>query len=597
MRGGGYEHVLDAFLETNRLYVNKSDARWTVSRIRIQQEGEPGLWSVDAYDATPAQILSKLSSLTKTTITYQQLPAQKISLHLAEVSVGEAVETLLRPWEEYQVDYEGVAIHISRREPIQRTAALPDNREILRITRNGEQYDGQIRRATIQRVIESLFELSGNQYSSLIDGTGMVGELSFSGRSFQRTLELIMEQVNGTALLWDGIWYLLPGGSAREVVADRSKFWERYHLNNTTVANIRTQLETQFIGIQLVEIDRHTLMARLDQEFHGQLASFIQRADTPQGSHPIRLKYIKSEALLKNLPPSVEAQDLVDAGTGDTVFFVGPEGRRKHFMQELEILDRPRQLIRYDLLIMQYQKSSNLSWGVTAAMRPLEAGDRTVISGELGRLLGMNFDAITLFGLLFSLQINAALGSNEASIFADTTLYGNSGEKISFKNTNTYRYREAVVDPDTGKSQYTGITREIVSGLVLDISGWASGDGMITMDVSASVSKQGVNTNSVNPPATTEKVVSTQVRSRSGEPVVLSGLSQRNEEEAAQGVPFLSQIPLLGNLFKEGERSETHTEMIIYLVPHLEEDGRESAPLAIMEAFYSLCGAEKQGTE
>ena len=593
MPGGGYEHTLDAFLETNRLYVNKSDTRWIVSRIRIQGDGV-NLWNVDAYDATPAQIISKLSDTTKTTITYQQLPSQKVSLHLSGVTVEETVKTLLRPWEEYQLEQEGESIHISRRETTPTVSPVLNSREILQITRNGEQYDGHLQNVATQRVLETLFDLSENQYSCLIDGNTVVGELSFSGRSFQRTLELIMEQVNGTVFFWDGIWYLLPsGGNTRDAVVNRNKVWKSYQLDNTTVSALRRELETQFTGLELVEIDRHSFLARLDQEAHGQLASFIQGADIPSGSHPIKLKYIKSEALLKNLPPSVEAQDLVDAGTGDTVFFVGPEGRRKHFMQELEVLDRPRQLIRYDLLIMQYQKSSNLSWGVTAAMRPLEAGDRTVISGELGRLLGMNFDAITLFGLLFSLQINAALGSNEASVFADTTLYGNSGEKISFKNTNTYRYREAVVDPDTGKSQYTGITREIVSGLVLDISGWASGDGMITMDVSASVSKQGVDTNSINPPPTTEKVVSTQVRARSGEAVVLSGLSQRNEDESEQGVPLLSRIPLLGNLFKAGERTESHTEMIIYLVPHLEESGNGAAPQEIMEAFYSLCGTKK----
>lgn len=496
------------------------------------------------------------------------------------------------------MEQEAEALHISRQEAIPAVPAALDSREILQIARNGEQYDGHLRNVTAQRAMETLFGLAEKQYSSLIDGSTVVGELSFAGRDFQRTLELIMEQVNGKALLWDGIWYLLPGGgSTRDAVADRDKLWKSYRLDNTTVAALRGQLERRFAGMELVEIDRHSFLARLDQEKHGQLASFIHEADIPQGSHPIQLKYIKSETLLNNLPPSVEAQDLVDAGTGDTIFFVGPEGRRKAFLQELEILDRPQQLIRYDLLIMQYQKSSSLSWGVTAAMRPLEAGDRTVISGELGRLLGMNFDAITLFGLLFSLQVNAALGSNEASVFADTTLYGNSGEKISFKNTNTYRYREAVVDPDTGKSQYTGITREIVSGLVLDIAGWASGDGMITMDVSASVSKQGVDTNSVNPPPTTEKVVSTQVRSWSGEPVVLSGLSQRNEDEAAQGVPFLSQIPLLGNLFKSGERTESHTEMIIYLVPHLEEDEKAATPQKIMEEFYSLCRTQGQEEE
>jgi hypothetical protein len=221
--------------------------------------------------------------------------------------VEETVKTLLRPWEEYQLEQEGESIHISRRETTPTVSPVLNSREILQITRNGEQYDGHLQNVTTQRVLETLFDLSENQYSCLIDGNTVVGELSFSGRSFQRTLELIMEQVNGTVFLWDGIWYLLPsGGSARDVVVDRSKYWERYPLNNITVANIRTQLEAQFTGIQLVEIDRHSFLARLDQEAHGQLTSFIQRADTLQGSHPIQLKYIKSEALLKNLPPSVE---------------------------------------------------------------------------------------------------------------------------------------------------------------------------------------------------------------------------------------------------------------------------------------------------
>ena len=547
---------------------------------------------MDAYDSTPAHIISKLSDVTKTTITYQQLPSQKVSLHLGGVSVKEAVITLLRPWEEYQVEEEEGSLHISRRETIHSPVPPLDPQEILDITKDGDEYHGHIRRAPIQDVIEKLFNLSDNEYSSFIDGTSVVGELSFTDRDFQQTVELIMEQVSGRAFLWDGIWYLLPDreNSIVDSVSDRSKFWKIYYLNNTTMVTIKPQIERQCTGLEVLEIDRHTFLARLDQAGHDQLAQLIQERDIPQRNIPIQLKYIKSQTLLNNLPPSVSSEDVVDAGTGDAIFFVGPEGRQEAFLKELAILDKPEQLIRYDLLIVQYQKSSNLSWGTTAAMRPLEAGDRTIISGELGNLLNMNFDAITLFGLLFSLRLNAALGSNEASIFADTILYGNSGKKISFKNTNTYRYREAVVDPDTGKSEYTGITREIVSGLILDIEGWVSGDGMITMDVSASVSKQGVNTNSINPPPTTEKIVSTQVRTRSGEPVVLSGLSQQDEDKASQGVPLLSQIPLLGNLFKEGEKTSSHTEMIIYLVPHLEEEVILQNSYQIMKEFYSLIG-------
>ena len=97
---------------------------------------------------------------------------------------------------------------------------------------------------------------------------------------------------------------------------------------------------------------------------------------------------------------------------------------------------------------------------------------------------------------------------------------------------------------------------------------------MITTTVTASVSKQGVDVSSTtgNPPPTSEKMITTQVRCRSGEPVILSGLTQNDSTYSKEGSPFLSKIPVLGKLFSStadtGERSET----VIYLVPHLEKD-------------------------
>jgi Flp pilus assembly secretin CpaC len=88
------------------------------------------------------------------------------------------------------------------------------------------------------------------------------------------------------------------------------------------------------------------------------------------------------------------------------------------------------------------------------------------------------------------MQLNLQLGEDKARVLADTTLNGISGQEIKFENTNTFRYRDITIDPETGKPFYTGTTREITSGLVLNINGWVSGDGMITMKVNAAVSKQ-----------------------------------------------------------------------------------------------------------
>jgi type II secretory pathway component GspD/PulD (secretin) len=95
---------------------------------------------------------------------------------------------------------------------------------------------------------------------------------------------------------------------------------------------------------------------------------------------------------------------------------------------------------------------------------------------------------------------------------------------------------------------------------------------MITIDVTASVSKRGADVSSSigNPPPTFEKVLTTQVRARSGETIVLSGLKQNDETMVEERVPYISKIPLLGWLFKGRNTTKEKTQMIIYLVPHVD---------------------------
>jgi type II secretory pathway component GspD/PulD (secretin) len=107
---------------------------------------------------------------------------------------------------------------------------------------------------------------------------------------------------------------------------------------------------------------------------------------------------------------------------------------------------------------------------------------------------------------------------------------------------------------------------------VLEINGWVSGDGMITTTVTASVSKRGNDVSNVigNPPPTSEKMLTTHVRARSGETVILSGLRQNDSTIIEQRVPLISRIPILGWLFQSKNNTTENTQMIIYLVPHVD---------------------------
>jgi MSHA biogenesis protein MshL len=57
------------------------------------------------------------------------------------------------------------------------------------------------------------------------------------------------------------------------------------------------------------------------------------------------------------------------------------------------------------------------------------------------------------------------------------------------------------------------------------------------------------------------------VRARSGQVVVIGGLMQQTDRDEDFGLPGLSSIPLIGNLFKQQRKSQLKSELVILLRP------------------------------
>ncbi len=540
-------------------------------------------------------LFNKLNEITGTQISFDVLPAQKISTHLKSVTVAEAVESVLSSYADYAVSEIQDRRHTISVKRITESAKYStpsfkqsDYNSIMELRYAGKSendetlFDIDIRKTPLETVLEQLF-LENSRYSDIqpgyslfTDGNTEILRTSARGKNLAEVLNLLAEQVNAKCYFDKDIWYIIPStkNAVQDSVSDRTlcdiTVTTKYKTADEAINFIRNQYADNK-NLKMNAISSHTVLISGPVEQTDALKSFIQTIDIPSLHETVTLKYISADSLLEHLPPSVSKSDIEKTGKNDTVFFSGTPERREQFLKELAVLDQPDPLIRYDLLIIQYQKSDDLNWGITGTMRPLNNSDSTVFTGELGNLLNISFDAVSVFGELFSLKLNSAMKSSSASIFADTTLYGLSGEKITFENTNTYRYRDTTTNDASGTSVYSSITREIISGLQLDVSGWVSGDEMVTMTVTASVSKQGVDVSrsTGNPPPTSEKSITTKVRARSGEPVVLSGLTQTEKNETDNGVPFLKKIPVLGFLFKGKEKNSEQTDMVIYLVPHV----------------------------
>ncbi len=351
---------------------------------------------------------------------------------------------------------------------------------------------------------------------------------------------------------------------------------ERFELEYRSVSRVVGMLPEHLSARSPVVVEENNaFLIAVDDDERGEIDRLLELVDREDEASPIALRYLRVGDLLERLPPSVEREHIVATADPTLIFFDGSAERRRRFLSELAEIDRPVPQIRYDVLVVQYEEGAGMGYGSSVEVIESEedAGFEQVLVGSIGRLLSLNFDVVSTFGYQFAARLNAELSRNSAQVLADTTVNALSGEEARFQNTETFRYRDVEIDPDTGEARPTGVTREVTAGLIVGIEGWASGDGMITMRVSTTLSSRGSGgaAGTDAPPTTSERVIDTNVRTRTGEPLVLGGLVQESSEERVEPWPILGRIPGLGRLFERRREQVQSTELAVYVVPHVEE--------------------------
>ena len=108
------------------------------------------------------------------------------------------------------------------------------------------------------------------------------------------------------------------------------------------------------------------------------------------------------------------------------------------------------------------------------------------------------------------------------------------------------------------------------TGIELYITPQINDDGVVNLVIrqvlsSVDNSATGVNQN----PVFNNQEISTTVVVRNGESVVLGGLIQNDSEVLNSGVPVISRIPVLGNLFAYRQNNEERRELFIVLRPEI----------------------------
>jgi len=109
------------------------------------------------------------------------------------------------------------------------------------------------------------------------------------------------------------------------------------------------------------------------------------------------------------------------------------------------------------------------------------------------------------------------------------------------------------------------------ANLKLEVTPQITPEGNVILDVDVTKDSRGTSAGSAGFAINT-KHVQTKVLVENGGTVVIGGIFEQNERDDVSKVPFLGDIPYLGNLFKTRTKSNSRTEMLIFLTPKLVTD-------------------------
>jgi type IV pilus assembly protein PilQ len=133
------------------------------------------------------------------------------------------------------------------------------------------------------------------------------------------------------------------------------------------------------------------------------------------------------------------------------------------------------------------------------------------------------------------------------------------GDQIGYSTTTT----------TNGVSQSTVAFKDAV--LELKVTPTITNDGRVFMalDVKKDELAKFIHTSNGDVPQITTREVTTAVLVESGQTVVIGGVYEFHRREDLSKVPFLGDLPLLGNLFKQTARSNTKAELLIFITPKI----------------------------
>lgn len=220
---------------------------------------------------------------------------------------------------------------------------------------------------------------------------------------------------------------------------------------------------------------------------------------------------------------------------------------------------------------------------------PGTSGSSNSFPGNVtGALPGNMFSYWGNFGNNLQVALQAAASEGRVNVLSRPRIQTSHGVEADLFVGETIPYVDSTTAGAFGGTGVYNSYQQQQIGITLKVKPLINPDGLVVMDIYQEASEPGpsstaVNINGTEVPTINQRQAAATVAVKDRDTIILGGMISTTQSKTKSGVPYLKDIPLLGNLFRSTATSEERVELIVLLRPTVLPTPEAAAKVAAAE--------------
>lgn len=337
---------------------------------------------------------------------------------------------------------------------------------------------------------------------------------------------------------------------------------------------------------------RSTRAADIAQVLAGSLGKSTNAVAAPQAAPPGQSNARGPQAASSSESVTISGggQLLVDEPR-NALIFRGSAEQWSRLQPLIRDMDRPARQVMIEVTIADVTLDKNEQFGVNWAAKDthgyshgtwtvgtLSSTPSTPPSGTTSGGGGLTY-LLDVAGQNRA-QLQALAANSRVSILSRPRILVTSGSTATIDVGN----QVPIITAQTTSPQATAGTSNLLqsveyrsTGVLLTVKPTVFSNNRVSLNIDQedSQAQPAATGSGVNSPTIFQRKIKTNLTLRDGGSVVLGGLVSNQTTTGNSGVPFLKDIPILGNLFKNSSSDHSREELVVIIVPYIIEDSHQ----------------------